>query len=433
MGQAMSELGECRCLDASILEGRNVLPGATEINRWLSTEEERHDILVLEAGPAPDAWSDLALRHADSVVLIADMTRSSRRTEIENHIDRRRELHSSRRFLMLVREDDTAQPEGTESWLTDRRLDGILHVRGRQRSDIARAARLATGRGTGLVLGGGGARGFAHIGVYQALCELGVAVDWVGGTSIGAVFGAGIALGASPDEIVTRAREAFVRGKPFGDVTVPAVSLLKGKRMERLTQEMLPGQIEDLPTPFFCLATNLGRAETEIYDRGSIWRALRASTALPGVFPPAVMNKQLVVDGGVLNNLPVDIMRRKPVDTIIAVDLSSHKEREVDYDAVPSAMRLLVGRWLPFTRRPAVPGIMSLMLKGQELGSLVHARENRKLADLVLRPPVGHHEFADVRPFDRIVRAGYDDAREQVGRWLADRDGRGLAMPGKHA
>ncbi len=429
---ALDSMGRTRRLGHDQYASENFLDsGAASspaaLNRWLADEEEHHEFVLLEGGPEPDDWSRLAVRHADVLVLIADSTATPDVSALEAELEQRRDLHSSRRLLMLAHPPGQDERSAAAPWLSGRRLDGLLQIRAGHAQDIARAARLSAGRGVGLVLGGGGARGFAHIGVFRALKEFGIPIDWVGGTSIGGVFAAGIAQGISPDEIVARAREAFVRGKPFGDLTLPVVSLLKGRRMRRLTRAMLPGNIEDFCIPFFCTGTNIGKAELEVYEQGSIWRALRASTALPGVFPPAVMNRQLVVDGGVLNNLPVDIMRDKPVDTIIAVDLSRQKEREVSYSEVPGALRLLAGRWVPFVSAPRVPGIMSLMLKAQEVGSLIHARETRRLADLVLEPPVGQYGITDVKSFDNIVKAGYEHALERVGPWLKERAGWDLA------
>ena len=249
------------------------------------------------------------------------------------------------------------------------------------------------------MLGEGAARGFAHLGVDRALYESGTPVDWLGGASIGAVMAAGMATGLEPGIVIERARKAFVDGKPFGDVTVPIISFLRGRRMERLIDAQLPGEIEDLPVPFFCVSSNLGNGRVQVHDRGSLPRSLRASVSLPGIFPPAVINGELSVDGGILDNLPVDLMRARPVGRVIAVDLSSRKDYTVNYDSVPSPWRVLAGRILPLSTRYRVPSPVALMSMAMSIGAIGSARAAgaRASADLLVRPPVGGFSFTEVR------------------------------------
>jgi NTE family protein len=184
--------------------------------------------------------------------------------------------------------------------------------------------------------------------------------------------------------------------------------------MERLIEEHLPGQIEDLPVPFFCVSSNLGNGSVQVHDRGSLPRALRASVSLPGIFPPAVVNGQLAVDGGILDNLPVDLMRGRPVGRVIAVDLSSRKDYTVDYESVPSPWRVLAGRAFPLAKRYRVPSPVALMLMAMSIGAIGSARAAGARADLLIRPPVGGFSFTDVRVFDRVVDVGYRAARQAL-------------------
>jgi predicted acylesterase/phospholipase RssA len=225
---------------------------------------------------------------------------------------------------------------------------------------------------------------------------------------------AAIALDLPPDEAIARARAAFVDGKPFGDLTLPVISLLRGQRMERLIGEYLGGMIEDLPLPFFCLTSELGTGRSRLHDRGSLPAALRASVSIPGVFPPAVVDGQLTIDGGILDNLPVDRMRERPVGRVIAVDVTGRQTYQVDYDAVPSPWALLAGRYLPFRQRYRVPGFLAVMLKAAEIGTMRAAREAGLRADLLIRPDVNRFSLTDVRPFAAIVAAGYEGGRSAL-------------------
>ena len=203
-----------------------------------------------------------------------------------------------------------------------------LHLRCDHRADAARLVRMITGTACGLVLGGGAPRGFAHLGVLRALEEAGVPIDVVGGTSVGALIGAFCALGLNDSERVERAVAAFTRSGSLVRPTLPLVAVSPGRRVDRLLAEHLgPGLIKDLPRRFFCVSANLTRAEEVIHDRGPLWPAVRASLSMPGIFPPVYSDGDLLIDGGALDTVPVEIMRgRVGSGYIIAVDLSPDVE-----------------------------------------------------------------------------------------------------------
>jgi NTE family protein len=387
------------------------------MTEWLGEQEDQHRFVLLIADATTSAFSRLALRHADFVLLVADASDDPAPRPWERDLLSGPDEPAARRALLLTHEGCPATLSGTGDWLAARTLDYHLHLRSGVPADLARIDRVLAGEALGLVLGGGAARGFAHLGAYRALVEAGVAVDWVGGASIGAVMGAPIAQGLTPEEVIDVARLAFVQGKPFGDLTLPVLSLLRGRRMEQLIAEHLAGNIEDLPIPFFCVSSNLGQGTPHRHTRGTLVGALRASVSLPGVFPPAVVNGQLAIDGGILDNLPVDMMRQCPVGQVIAVDVTSRQTYDVDYDAVPSPWVVLAGRFLPFARRYRVPSFMSLMLKAAEIGTMAAVRASGSRADLLLRPPVAKFSLTDVRSFDKIVDAGYQHTRQALRDW----------------
>ena len=425
LGAALAERGPILALSPDRLAqlGAPPLPKGTHqdasaaMAEWLGEQEDQHRFLLLIADATDSTWSKLALRHADLVLLAAASSGDPATRPWERALLSGPGEPVARRALLLTHEGGAGTLSGTGSWLAGRDLSYHLHLRSGVPADLARIARVLTGEALGLVLGGGAARGFAHIGAYRAMVEAGVPIDWVGGTSIGAVMGAPIAQGLSPDEVASTARLAFVKGRPFGDLTLPVLSLLRGRRMERLIAEHLLGDIEDLPVPFFCVSSNLGQGTPHVHNRGSLVTALRASVSLPGVFPPAVVDRQLMIDGGILDNLPVDLMRRQPVGKVIAVDLTSRQSYKVEYDAVPSPWAVLAGRLLPFAKRHRVPSFMSLMLKATEIGTMATVRAAGERADLLLRPPVSQFSLTDVLSFDEIVEAGYQYTRQVLEDW----------------
>jgi predicted acylesterase/phospholipase RssA len=409
-------LGKCGAPVDSV-SAEEAIPDS--LRHWLDDQENEHRLLLYVADPGDTSWSRFCLRQSDIVFLLADAERDAGRRDWEKKLLDAGDAATARRALLLRHSASDARIENTLAWLTPRDVKFHLHLRAGHRDESGRISRVLLGDAIGLVLGGGAARGFAEIGAYRAIYESGVPIDWVGGTSIGGIIGAAIAKNLGPDYVLEASREAFVVGKPFGDYTLPLISLLRGKRMERLTQKHLHGEIEDLPTPFFCVSTMLDSGDLHIHERGPIWQALRATAALPGMLPPAVIQRRLVVDGAVINNLPVDIMRDKVVGRVIAIDVSSRRTYTVDYDEIPSPWALIAGRLLPGRKRYRVPGVISVLMKSAEIGTAAKMRELAASADLLLRPPVDQFGITDVNSFDKIVQAGYDYTREHLDKWLS--------------
>ncbi len=382
---------------------------------WLDQRETEHRWMLYQTDRELTPWSSRALRQADVVLLVADADDEPALGRLERRIfEEGSPVAEIERHLVLLHRRTTDEPSGTARWLDGRDVRHVFHLRRGVEADLARLARTLSGRGIGLVLGGGAARGFAHVGVFRALAELGVPVDSVGGSSIGAAIAAAIARGWDGERLLTEGRRAFVDENPFSDYTLPMISVLAGRKLEELTRRYYPGDIEDLWLPYFCVASNMSDAGLVVYERGPLAEAVRASVALPGVFPPAVDGNHLLIDGGILNNLPVDIMRQRFDISVVAVDLHVRKEYELEYAQVPSAWQVLKSRLLPFGKRIPVPGITTIVMKATEIGSIIHASRNREAADLVLNPPVGRFGILDVKAFDQIVRLGYEHTLERA-------------------
>jgi predicted acylesterase/phospholipase RssA/CRP-like cAMP-binding protein len=408
-------LGEQGAPVSQLSDGQDI---PQSLQSWLNDQEGKHDFLLFQCPPANSKWTRLARRHSDLVVYVGDAKANSEPASWEKELDEACQRTASKRLLVLLQPAAENGIRGTATWLDRRKPDYHLHVRDEHPEDIARVARTITGNANGLVLAAGAARGFAHIGVYGALCDAGVPIDWVGGTSIGAIMGAPIAAGWSYERARFMGKKAFVGGKPFSDYTIPLMSLVRGRRMERLLEEHINYQIEDLPIPFFCVSCNLDNGVLNLHERGSLPQALRATAAMIGIIPPAVIDSRLAVDGSVINSMPVDIMQKKPVGKIIAVNVSAQKEYRVDYNRLPSPWAVMRGRYLPFTKKYKVAALSTIMLKATELGTLERVNQMGRQADLLLNPPVRQFGMTDMKAFDQIVDAGYEHAKEKIAAWL---------------
>ncbi len=394
-------------------------PG-TALKQWIAAQEEQHQQLVFLVRPDQTRWAEFALRQADLVVRLVASDADPQPRPVESMLaESRSEPKGAESVLVLWHRPGAGPITGSHRWLDVRAHTRLLHVRADVANDHARLVRILTGKAIGLVLSGGAVRGLAHLGVFKAMEELGVPVDWVGGTSMGAVIGAAIATGWQSDHAISESYVAFVKGRPLTDYTLPLISLMRGRRMRRLTQRQFPGGIEDLPIPFFAISSNLNTGDTNVHERGSLWRALCASASLPGLFPPAVHRQELTIDGAITNNLPVDIMQQRRVGQVIAVSLGDSTQRKVGFADAPSPWAVLFGKVWPFGRRARVPGVASMMLKAIELGSRKRVEELSERADLLLRPPVQRFNMIDVKQFQALVEVGYESSLTDLQSWLA--------------
>jgi predicted acylesterase/phospholipase RssA len=259
---------------------------------------------------------------------------------------------------------------------------------------MARVARRIAGNALGLVLSGGGARGYAHIGALEALLDAGFEVDRIGGCSIGAFIGGMYANGTDPEEIRARCREELVRRSPFNDYTLPRVALIRsrkaGKMLDRVFGETL---VEELPVSLFTVSADLLTSRTVVHRSGFLYEAVGASMSIPGLVPPLARPGRLLVDGGVLNNLPVDVMAAEDEGPIVAVDVIRRLD-EVEESASPS-----------------VPSIMETLSRATVLGSVERAERNRRLADLLVTPSVQDVAMREFSALDRAADAGREAMR----------------------
>jgi predicted acylesterase/phospholipase RssA len=296
----------------------------------------------------------------------------------------------------------------------------VVHVVTSSPSDLARLARIAVGRANTLVLSGGGGRGFAHIGVFRALTELGFPLDRVGGTSIGAVLGAVIALGLTPEEVVGWAEAKFV---DVLDYTLPLVSLTKGAAIARHAHERFgDADIEDLWYGFFAISTDLTSSRPYVHDSGSVALAIRATSAIPGVMPPVPHGGALLIDGGVLNNLPLDVARsRAPRGVIIASDVAPRRGPGAhgDYGLSVSGWQALRRRFLK--GRSPYPGISAVLMRSMITASMRErdAQVTGGLADCYLDLDIRGVSMLDFTSPAEVAARGYDAAMPILEAWLA--------------
>lgn len=383
--------------------------GAEHTTHWFNNVERANDYVVYVTDHKPTHWSKLCLRQADALLLLA----RADTTPVEwSVLERMPQAHIFRHRSELVLLHDNAIVSGAAARWTQVRPECFLH-HARSFSDIERIARLLTGRAIGLTLSGGGARGFAHIGVIRAMREANIPIDAVGGTSIGAIIAGGVACEWNHEELCDHVKRTFVDTNPLSDYTFPFVSLVSGRKVSRLLrQEMGNVQIEDLPVPYFCVSTNLTTGKSAIHRSGELWRWLRASVAIPGVLPPVFSNGEVFVDGATINNLPVDVMRDFCRGIVIGVEVGAERTFTTDMEeAEGPPLWSLVKRW---RGRKKTINIFQILSRAGMINSASNTAAMREDSDLLLQPPLQEIDLLNWQAFDKAVEHGYRYASQRL-------------------
>ncbi len=378
---------------------------ASAPTEWFSTVEQRHDHVLYVAEAEETAWAEQCGRQVDRLFLVGsgDSPPPARPAAFAAEAMRTHRLMD----LVLLHAPTVKRPTGSEAWLDAAGAARLFHLRRGDDADTARLARILTRTSVGLVLSGGGARAYAHLGAIRALRESGTPIDFIGGASMGAIIGAGLAVGWDEPELERRIRDAFVDSSPLGDIAFPMIAMTGGRTASRRIVENFDDmQIADLWLPFFCVSSNLTTGTHQVHKRGLLSKALRASSALPGVLPPVVDGDAVLVDGAVLRNFPTDVMRAWHRGPIVGVDVTISRGLTAQ-DIQPPASIL---RWLASGDWLKGPPIVSLLIRAATVTTAREQAASRDATDLLILPQVEDIELRDWRAFDPGVKAGYKAA-----------------------
>ena len=259
----------------------------------------------------------------------------------------------------------------------------------------------------GLALGGGGARGLAHIGVIKALKELNVPIHCVAGTSIGAIIGGAFAAGIMDKaEQWASAPNWKKLPKLFLDLHLSKKALIRGDKIEKFFREMITVKtFDELNLPFAAVATDLMSGEEVVIRKGDVHTAIRASMSIPGVFSPVERDGKVLVDGGLVNPLPIEVCRQLGADKVIAVDLNC---RGLDEP----------------TKAYGALNVFSVI--DETFRVVMNIAQKRYFPiptpDIVLQPPVGDISILDFHKADKLVEIGYQYTITEWQRFIGAAD-----------
>lgn len=387
------------------------------LGRWLDAQENKTPPVILQCDPELTPWTRRCLRQADLILVVARAGDNPAKGPVERAIDAFDDpITRPRTDLVLLQKQ--LPFKGTKEWLKQRNITRHYHVRLGSDVDKARAGRLLTGQDLSLALGGGGARGFAHIGILGACRDMDIPIDRIGGTSMGAMLGALFAQGLSIEEMTERVRTIFLPKRNRVRYTFPLMSIDSGVGYNAMLEKLFGDvQIEDLPINYFCVSANLTKAKLMVHREGSLARWVGASMSIPGIVPPLVVNGDCLVDGGLLNNLPVDIARQDGAGYVVGVDVSPELDFgfSKDYNGRPKFTEALMSH-MPWRRkkRPPLPGIGNLLYRATTLSSVSHRTKIRRQADCWIRIPSEGIKLLDFSALDAVVQVGREVGAERL-------------------
>lgn len=429
--ESLSAFGNILHLDAARVDATLGKPGISQTKpgevhnlrlvEWLADQEAAYRHVIYQADGADSPWSQRAVRQADRILIVGDPAADPAPAEFETRVLRPAQAKGGTPAeLILLSESPDRQPSGTRRWLAERCVERHHHVTLGCRGDFDRLARFLTGNAVGLVLGGGFARGLAHAGVIRALQEVGIPVDMVGGTSMGSIMASGYAAGFAWEQLLQLVAEGGAATSH--DLTLPLLSFLSGRKLaQALYPYIREDEIEDLQLPYFCISAGLKRGAMHVHTHGSLFKSVLASTRAPGAFPPLCYDEDLLVDGALLNNVPVDVMKElSNGGAVIAVDVSPDVESFSleDYGVAISGWHVLWQTINPFSGKKP-PTIFNVLMRIIALSGGTRRATAAQLADLYLHPPLEQFKINDFKRGPEMAEAAYVYAKPRLEEWWA--------------
>ncbi len=387
-----------------------------ELQSGYDTLEQHQGLNFLVCSDEDLDWSRQCILYADLVIIASDFYADHAIKEIERELKLYTDsILTKKIYLLLLHPENAKFPNNTRRWFENRNVNLHLHYRKNHLPDIRRISRILSNKANGLVLGGGGAKGFAHVGAINALQEEGVEIDFLGGASAGALYGV---IAAYTDferkKMDSLIQEAAGRKLTSNDFTIPLVSLMSGKKMSSHIKKILGDtHLEDFWIGSYCVSTNFSDGSIKIHERGPAWKQIEASIAIPGIYPPVVIDKQLHVDGGLADNLPIETMYSYPVKHIIAISLTQLQSKFVDFDDIPTAPTLL---WNKITgkRKYRLPSLSSILINSLTLNSRQKQEITKSGVSIYLEMELKGFSMLDDKRWKEIMQKGYEQMKSSL-------------------
>lgn len=401
------------------------MPEGHTISELMEQAEHDNKALIFELNEENLSGLQNKLNHVGGIYIVADGDIPSLLSEFAiNMLDRYLTPFALQYDLVLLHDEHVLMPSGTREWL--RQADFTLHhhIRSNEDKDYQRLIRFMMGKPIGVVFGGGGHKGWACVGTIKALLEANIPIDAIGGTSVGALVAACYARHLNYEDTFNSFKilsHAVRNPLALKHLTWPIISLISSKDgTEALFKVFDDIDVEDLWLPFFCLSSNLTAWRESIHRHGPLWERLRSTAAIPGVVSPMVLDGELHYDGGLLNNLPVDVMRAMLGDECItfAVSLSGLTNKKKYYFFPP-----IIPFWMALMKKFGFgykeykfPPFFNTFSNALLLGSSAKEKSNQLMADILIAPDLSQFKVLRLHKHGvaAMVDAGYYETKNQI-------------------
>jgi NTE family protein len=385
--------------------------------KWIKdNHQDKECILFLYQ--RDECWGKFCVDNSDRSIYVADLSTMHSKDRVKN-IPIDMVTNAMRRNDLIILTEDRKNLENTPELINDYSFTNIYTIDRQVRKQMHRFAKvLSPNKAVGLVLGGGGVRGWVHVGVLKALKNFNIDIDYIGGSSIGAISAFMFSKYDDYQQFYDAAVDLFKnKGIGIKDWAIPKTAFTNAKFITNKLKLLFGSDsVETLKINSFAIAYNLSQKSEVVFSQGEAWKIVRASLSIPAVFPPVTMNGDLIIDGSVINTLPVDVMLNKLSNkgTVIAVDLSNTGGKRYHYDFPPilTTTDLLKNRFIH--KQYKLPSITKLILKTMFIGSSTRDRENGQKANILIQPNLCGTKLLASNEHENLIELGYREASCQI-------------------
>jgi predicted acylesterase/phospholipase RssA len=382
----------------------------------LELMESHNGVNLLVCSGKDSEWTKQCLLYADLIILASDFYADSKLYEIEkNHKLYENNILNRKKYLLLLHPENSPVPENTARWFKNRNIHLHIHARKNNNTDMRRICRIITNQAVGLVLGGSGSKGYAHTGAVKALLKAGVEIDFLGGSSAGALYGIGMTYSDFDFDKINEICEKSTSDE-FGinDFFLTFLSKSSGKKIGEFSRKIFKEtNLEDLWITSYCVSTDMSKNEVKIHNTGLVWQQIQESFSSPGIFPPVVVENQVYVDGGLSENIPIDPMYRYPIKHIIAVSLTGSEPEKIDLNNLPSVWDQIKGKFKKKTPQDN-PVATTVMLNSMTFNPRQREEINKSKVSLYFEINLRAVSLLNDANWKRVVKKGNDQTKSYL-------------------
>jgi len=399
---------------------------------WFQTLESDSQILFYIGTFEDTECTRRFIRQSDRILLVQDDNVPPSVCPLEKYLQDNIQKHKSVDLILLHSQYNTL-PKNTIAHLKIRNVSRHYHLNTDTKVTIERMLRGILGKSIGLALGGGGAKGFAHLGVLKSIEESELPIDMVAGTSAGSIFAALVCMGYDSEQSKIQAKNLWVDRDLLNEYTIPVLSLVAGKKYTEAIRDFFGEiQIEDLWIPFFAVSTDLSNSERHTHVKGDLWKAIRASTSLPGIVPPFIEEGIVFVDGGVMDNVPGLLLKEFGAGPVISVDVfgdiypDQDKELTKYFDqSNPGVLDhpiIQLSNLINFKNifQPKFPPIGDIIIRSILVSSRDRIRQTEKESELFLQIPTNNFGVLEWFSYAKLIELGYICSKARIQKFKND-------------